>query len=297
MKNIKANFRKNIGFTLIELLMVVAIIGLLASNVMISVGGLREKARIAAALRFESNVAHGLEPVLDISFDGGTAIDGSGLGNNGTCSNPSCPIISNDTVNGQGRSFNFDGNDDFVKVFHNSTLSFEKNDPFTLEAWIKTTDSDIGGRIIFKRNDEDVVNGNQNRGYDISLFQGKIRHHFSSNWVIGDSFAIDSPKSVNDGRWHHIAVTNNGNASNTGSEMYIDGVAGHTVYRAGMVTGSIQNSYSLQIGKDNGQAGGLPVLNFDGLIDEVRIYSKALTSSEIQQHYVESAPNHQVAKK
>ena len=35
----------------------------------------------------------------------------------------------------------------------------------------------------------------------------------------------------------------------------------------------------------------------DGLIDEVRIYARALSSSEIQQHYAESVPRHNLALK
>ena len=37
-----------------------------------------------------------------------------------------------------------------------------------------------------------------------------------------------------------------------------------------------------------------PVGYFDGLLDEVRIYNKALSSAEIQQHYAQGAIKHNI---
>ena len=77
------------SFTIIELLVVIAIIGLLASVVLVSMSGVREKARIANALEFSQSVdfALGAYAVGWWDFDEGSgamAGDKSEYSNNGT---------------------------------------------------------------------------------------------------------------------------------------------------------------------------------------------------------------------
>jgi len=59
------------GFTLIELLIVIAIIGILASTVMVSLGNARKKARTAAVQSTLSSIL----PSIYMCFDAGVAIN------------------------------------------------------------------------------------------------------------------------------------------------------------------------------------------------------------------------------
>ena len=78
-------------------------------------------------------------------------------------------------------------------------------------------------------------------------------------------------RNVNDGQWHHVAGVYDG----TNMFLYVDG----TLDVSKPATGSIvQNSYPVCIGH-NAEA---PASSFNGLIDEVSLYNRALTAAEIQ---------------
>ena len=94
-----------------------------------------------------------------------------------------------------------------------------------------------------------------------------------------------STASINDGNWHHVAVTTSG----SGTTLFIDGVAltgGAVDYTSTTDTTAffddVSNPSSITIGAySSGGIGG----EFSGLIDDVRIYDRALTTLDIDQLY------------
>ena len=74
--------KKEKGFTLIELLVVIAIIGLLSSIVLVSLKGVREKARVAALKQYSASIYHalGADIVGHWNFNDETLKDSSGNG-------------------------------------------------------------------------------------------------------------------------------------------------------------------------------------------------------------------------
>jgi len=83
--------------------------------------------------------------VLVLHFDEGSgtvARDASGNGNDGT-------IYGATWVNGKyGKALSFDGVEDYVDCGNDVSLNFERTDPFSIEAWVKTLDTD--GQIVVR---------------------------------------------------------------------------------------------------------------------------------------------------
>jgi len=108
-----------------------------------------------------------------------------------------------------------------------------------------------------------IINGDD--GY------GRVRPHIWVNgWVYHDGSTILSPN-----RWYHIVMTYDGSFLRS----YVDGVNDGTL----SYTGNIRISgFPLLIGRY-----GNPHSTFRGMIDDVRIYNRALSTTEIQQLYHE----------
>lgn len=159
-----------------------------------------------------------------------------------------------------GQAFSFDGYDDYIQA--SSTMA---NDPTTagsLGAWVKfnKTPSSVS-RIM-----QIIGKGGDGTDFDLQADQyNKFRFY------VGAGKNVSSNTIIEAGKWYYVVGAWD---SKIGLKMYIDGV--------------LENSNeTLTTRKPSGQKleiGAQPVFGgryFDGLIDEVEIYNRALTSAEI----------------
>jgi hypothetical protein len=87
---------------------------------------------------------------------------------------------------------------------------------------------------------------------------------------------------MSDNVWYHVVAVWNG----THNIVYLNGVAGTAVANTPSFSA---NAYDLHIGRWNSNN----AYAFNGSIDEVKIYNRALSASQIQQSYLVSLPRHQ----
>jgi PKD repeat protein len=87
---------------------------------------------------------------------------------------------------------------------------------------------------------------------------------------------ITSPQAYNNGQWHHMVATQ---SSTDGMKLYVDGVL------VGTNSQTQAQDYTgyWRVGGDSDWGGDSPF--FDGVIDEVAIYSKVLGASSVSSHY------------
>ncbi|MCC8425273.1 LamG domain-containing protein [Mucilaginibacter sp. UR6-11] len=195
------------------------------------------------------------------SFDG-NANDVSGNGNNGTAYN----VTSTTDRNGvSGNAYAFNGTSSYVTVPDNVALRLNNTD-YTLNAWVRVNSYGSSGmQMIAKRSSTATGYGWSltTSGYD---FFGPGGGTTSST---GTTFVSASATN-----WHMITVTYQ---YSTGTlTHYVDGVAAGS-YSSGFPTPSATTTDPLVIGRDN--IG--PNYFFNGAIDDVRIYNKLLTTTEI----------------
>ena len=282
--------KSNKAFTLVELLVAITIIGLLSTIVFVSLSGVRDKARITKGLYFakqlETNL--GADLIGRWSFDegsGNTAYDSSGYGNDGAISGASWKCVADDldnTPSGKGCSLSFDGVDDYIATGITTQNSYFHNG-FTISAWIYPRGWGGGGygRIV----DKSTLNEGDN-GFYIAL---------NSNTgglltLINKSNAISSfNNSISLNKWQHVVlVVKPVDANKSSLTFYIDGV------QSGNLDQSVNKGLS-GIATNNPLAiGNLSISTtrtFDGLIDEVLIFSTPLSLSQIQSQYYSGLNN------
>jgi hypothetical protein len=195
---------------------------------------------------------------------GTTAVDSSGHGNNGTLTNGA--TISTDlptTSFPNPRSLSFDGTNDFVDTGTDIEV-FDLTDNFTVSAWVKHNLNSVTYPQGVLTN---VQNTGCQGGYIISINNGNLPNVRICNGSTIDDVTASAPI---DTEWHHLLFT----VQSGTTRLFVDGsVQSDTSTQA--LSG---NTQPLQIGRFYP---GWDNFYFSGLIDDVRIYNRALSATEI----------------
>ena len=193
--------------------------------------------------------------------------DSSGNGNNGKA----CPATTGPTggVAGKfGNTGDFDGSDDYVRVVDSASLDI--TNAITVEAWFRFDDTPADWDTI-------VAKGNQGSNDHMWMYYRSNRFNFelgneTTRWAQG--FSITPTL----GTWYHFVGTYDSETEK--SNVYLNGVADTEETRAGFGTIGT-NAYDLTIGKSS----YTDLYYFPGVIDEVRVYNRALSSKEVRDLY------------
>ncbi len=188
---------------------------------------------------------------------GTTASDSSGNGNDGTLYDNETidngPVWTTGKING---ALEFDGIDDYVDV---GTDCFDLTSELTVSLWINMADNDT---------EQVLISRGVARPFKLRLA--------SNNEVVAtirtdNSTHLESETSLDTiNQWYHVALTYGGGSM----IIYIDGAPDVSVSKSGDLDCLADKHTAI---------GALPGVTypFEGLIDDVRIYNRALSADEI----------------
>jgi hypothetical protein len=162
-----------------------------------------------------------------------------------------------------GQAFDLNGITRYVEVPDSANLSL--TGPMTLEARIKLNTNSVQQAIVEKY---DVPGLN---GYLLRIVDGKLQAAMCNSNLNGAQQPASGATTVTTGVWHHVAAVYDG----TTIKIYLDGV----------LDGSVTANYAPTNGASSlkiGARGDDANTRLNGLIDDVRIYNRALSEGEIQ---------------
>jgi hypothetical protein len=197
----------------------------------------------------------------------GNANDESGNGNNGTVNGAT---LTTDRFGNVNSAYSFDGVNDEISA--NIPLLPIGNSNRTLVTWINTNVSGFNYNNSHPYLGTIAAYGNS-AGGNVIFPQMIENNNFKAYFESGSSSnQLFSNTAINNGDWHCIVTTFNG----LNVKMYIDGVLNATTSNITLITAN--SVFGI---------GYCPWANihFQGKIDDISIYNRALTSQEITQLY------------
>jgi hypothetical protein len=201
----------------------------------------------------------------------GNANDESGNGNNGTVNGAT---LTGDRFGNVDAAYSFDGNGDYIDCGNNSSLNLSNS--FTISAWVN------GNTFAQEKGIVSKSQGATPYTYDLIVSNNggqKVRFDINQNYLF-------SNQNLNTNNWYNIVATYNGSIQS----IYIDGVLSSS-QNVSTILSSVADH--LLLGAH--QVSVVPSWSWDGKLDDIAIWNRALTQNEITQLYTGSpCVNYQV---
>jgi len=186
--------------------------------------------------------------------NGTTVADASGKGNNGTI-NGAVGIATGHS----GKALKFNGSSNWVTV--NDSASLDLTTGMTLEAWVYPLSQSNGGNTVILK---------EASGAEVYALYSEEDANLPVSYINNGSYRdVTGPNRLPANTWTHLVATYDGSYQ----RLYVNGVQVAQKAQSGQIQ---QSSGVLRIG-GNSVWGEY----FDGYIDEVRIYNRALTATEV----------------
>ena len=206
----------------------------------------------------------------------GNANDESGNGNNGTVFGAA---LTTDRFGNPNSAYSFDGTDDGILIPESGSLNngnFQSG--YTIAAWIKPTGlpTESGYKMIVSTNGFGLRLLTYESDPDVKLEAHHCHSQGTSSWPPFAPMPRDS--------WYFTVTTWDGSTGEW--KMFLDSTPSYSITKIDLEEFSPSHPDQVAIGQDS----WYDRWYFEGTIDDVRIYNRALSDSEVTELYQMPAP-------
>ncbi len=198
----------------------------------------------------------------------GQTLDLTGNGNTGQLlllSTSTAPVVGK-----VGQAFQFDGASNYIL----STTPVTAVANWTLSAWIKPA--------TLPQLSNAVYNGNDSGGFGFGVGNGAGVSGSKLQLLFGSVNWLDTGYTLTNNKWYHVVVARDSGTT----RVYVNGVVLATTFADTPL--AVVNKFTIG---DQLDAANSPYRFFNGTVDDVRIYNRTLSATEVNQLYSSGVTN------
>jgi len=241
---------------------------------------------ICLLVRLQSNAQVNLTNGLVAYYPfNGNALDSSGNNNNPSFNNAT---LTTDRFGNANSAYSFDGATSYISIPNSASLNFGTS--ITISIWVKPTGFYSGtckDNVIF----EQTTNTGSGKGYSMVFSSQGYSNGNTCNLPLdtlhqvfygatNNANSISYQPYIQENNWYHLVFTYNGDSTH----FYVNNVL---KYSTGEKISPFSNTASLLFGQYGDAT--FPYW-FKGALDDIRIYNRALDSSEVTTLYTAPSP-------
>jgi len=204
----------------------------------------------------------------------GNANDSSGNSNHATVNNVT---LTSDRFGNANKAYSFNGINSYISIPHHAMFNFSN---YSISTWIKYNGPGPASTVFWS-----ILSKNNTAGGNFDPFHILlINATKNSGGRIGSGtthIEFSPSPSLNDGGWHQITIVFNNNFNTI--RQYVDGVHVHT---SSFTANPVTNTSPINIGRWAGYNN-----YFNGAIDDIRFYDRALSHNEIADLFQSENPS------